>query len=267
MVELKRLAAFLPDPVLQPLVRAWRRIRGNPETHVLALLSDPDRLAIDVGANAGDYARWLARHARGCIAFEPNPALARSIEQKYGESGVQVHACALSDHDGRAILRIPLVDGQDCSALATVETSNSTDGLPTREVEVPIRRLDDFELGSVGVIKIDAEGHELAVLGGATRLIARDRPNIMVEVEERHKPGSVADVRSFFVERGYEGFFLLGRRVAPIGTFDPARHQDASNVVRGSVSVTATYVNNFLFTAAPGLIDRLSALARSGASL
>jgi FkbM family methyltransferase len=267
VVEWKRLAALLPAPVLKPLVGAWRRMRGNPETHVLAILSDPERLAIDIGANAGDYAHWLARHARGCIAFEPNPELARSIEQKYGASGVRVHACALSDRDGQAILRIPMVDGQDRPALATVETANAAEGLPTRDVEVPLRRLDDFELDPVGVMKIDAEGHELAVLDGATRLIARDRPNIMVEVEERHKPGSVAAVRSFFGERGYEGFFLLGRRIAPIGTFDPACHQDPSKIINERVAIGATYVNNFLFTTAPGLIDRLSALAQSGTSL
>lgn len=267
MVEWKRLAALLPAPVLKPLVGAWRRMRGNPETHALAILSDPERLAIDVGANAGDYAHWLTRHARGCVAFEPNPELARSIQQKYGASGVRVHACALSDRDGQAILRIPMVDGQEHSALATVETSNSAGGLPTREVDVPLRRLDDFELDPVGVIKIDAEGHELAVLNGATRLIERDRPNIMVEVEERHKPGSVAAVRSFFGERGYEGFFLLGRRIVPVAAFDAARHQVPSKVVNDSVPIGKTYVNNFLFTAAPQLIDRLSALAQSGTSL
>jgi FkbM family methyltransferase len=266
-MELKRLAAFLPAPVLKPLVGAWRWVRGNPEIHALAILSDPDRLAIDVGANVGDYAHWLARHARGCIAFEPNPELARSIEQKYGASGVRVLACALSDREGQAILRIPLVDGQDCPALATVESHNSAGGLPTREVEVPLRRLDDFELEPVGVIKIDAEGHELAILDGAARLIARDRPNIMVEVEERHRPRSLAAVRSFFGERGYEGFFLLGRRIVPIAAFDPALHQDQSKIVNDSIAINAIYVNNFLFSASPRLIDRLSALARSGTSL
>jgi hypothetical protein len=80
MVGLKRIAGFLPDPVIKPLVRAWRRMRGNPEIHVPALLSDPDRLAIDVGANAGNSAHWLAPPSQGCIAFEPNLTLARSIE-------------------------------------------------------------------------------------------------------------------------------------------------------------------------------------------
>jgi FkbM family methyltransferase len=43
-----------------------------------------------------------------------------------------------------------------------------------REIVVPLHRLDDLELETVSVIKIDAEGHELAVLGGAHDLIARD---------------------------------------------------------------------------------------------
>jgi FkbM family methyltransferase len=41
------------------------------------------------------------------------------------------------------------------------------------EIAVPTRRLDDYELDAVGFIKIDVEGHELAVLRGGTETIRR----------------------------------------------------------------------------------------------
>jgi FkbM family methyltransferase len=267
MMLAKRLVNYLPAPAQRTITAAWRKIRGNPELHVLKILSDPTMLAIDVGANAGDYAHWLARHSRGCVAFEPNPELAQLVEHRYGGAGVQVFAYALSDHSGQATLRVPVIDGQECPALATVEPANVIGGMPMREVVVPLRRLDDLELATVGVIKIDAEGHELAVLGGAQVLIARDRPSVMIEVEERHKPGSVAAVRSFFDARGYVGFFLVGRRVAPIGQFDPNLHQDTSWVIGDTVAVDKTYVNTFIFTASPHLTARLNEIVRSGASL
>jgi FkbM family methyltransferase len=207
------------------------------------------------------------RHSKGCIAFEPNPELARLVEHKYAATGVRVFAYALSDHSGHATLRVPVIDGQECSALATIEPANSVGDIQVREIVVPLHRLDDLELETVGVIKIDAEGHELAVLGGAHDLIARDRPNVMIEVEDRHRPGSLAAVRSFFDERGYEGFFLVGRRIAPIAQFDPALHQDPSWVVHDRVAIDKNYVNTFIFTASPHLAARLSGIARSKASL
>ena len=267
MMLAKRLVNYLPASAQRTITAAWRKIRGNPELHVLEILSDPTTLAIDVGANAGDYAHWLARYSRGCVAFEPNPELAQLIEQRYGSTGVQVFAYALSDHSGQATLRVPVIDGQEHSALATVEPANTVGDMPMREVVVPLRRLDDIELETVGVIKIDAEGHELAVLGGAQDLIARDRPNIMIEVEERHKPGSLASVRSFFDDRGYEGFFLVGRRLAPIGQFNPVLHQNPSWVIRDTVSINKIYVNNFIFTASSHLTALLVGIAQSRASL
>ena len=267
MMLAKRLVNYLPASAQRTITAAWRKIRGNPELHVLKILSDPTTLAIDVGANVGDYAHWLAQHSRRCVAFEPNPELARCVEQRYGRTGVQVFAYALSDHSGQATLRVPIIDGQEHPALATVEPANTTGDMPMREVMVPLRRLDDLELETVGVIKIDAEGHELAVLGGAQDLIARDRPNVMIEVEERHRPGSLAGVRSFFEERGYEGFFLVGRRLAPISQFDPVLHQNPAWVIRDTVAIDKTYVNTFVFTASPHFTARLVKLVRSRASL
>ena len=267
MMLAKRLVNYLPTSAQKGITAAWRKIRGNPELHVLEILSDPTTLAIDVGANAGDYAHWLARHSKGCIAFEPNPELARLVEHKYAATGVRVFAYALSDHSGHATLRVLVIDGQECSALATIEPANSVGDIQVREIVVPLHRLDDLELETVGVIKIDAEGHELAVLGGAHDLIARDRPNVMIEVEDRHRPGSLAAVRSFFDERGYEGFFLVGRRIAPIAQFDPVLHQDPSWVVHDRVAIDKNYVNTFIFTASPHLAARLGEIARSKTSL
>ena len=63
----------------------------------------------------------------------------------------------------------------------------SASALVDLPVAVRCRRLDDFGLEPVGVIKIDAEGHELTVLQGARALIERDRPSFLIEAEERHK--------------------------------------------------------------------------------
>jgi hypothetical protein len=89
----------------------------------------------------------------------------------------------------------------------------------------------------------------------------------MVEVEERHKRGAVEQVRSFFSDLGYEGFFLLGRRLRPINEFDLAHHQDPSSVVMSEVLFDRVYANNFVFTCDRAKVDHLRRIAQSGRSL
>jgi hypothetical protein len=57
----------------------------------------------------------------------------------------------------------------------------------------------------VGFIKIDVEGHELSVIKGATALIRRDSPIILVELEDRHRPDAMRSFSSFLGGLGYGG--------------------------------------------------------------
>jgi FkbM family methyltransferase len=269
MGVLKQIANQLPHSLRDPLLKAWREYRGNPDLHALRLLAIPSKLALDIGANAGTYARELARHASGCVAFEPVPDLAMAIGEKLRDAGVTVHPWAVSDRTGHITLRIPLVDGGDVPAYASVEPNDLSIGEITRDVEVPCYRLDDLKFDPVGVIKIDAEGHEEAVLRGATALIERDRPNILLEADEhRHKPGCVAAIRHFFSERGYEGFFILGRRLMPIADFDLAHHQSPSSLDSNKMVIfNRPYVDTFIFASDPSTIARLHSIANTGQSL
>jgi FkbM family methyltransferase len=268
MPELRELAKVLPAPVRQQVRWLWGKVRGNPEFHLLRLMSRPDRLSVDVGANYGSYAAFLARHNKGVVAFEPNPDLAARIGREYGRLGVVAHACALSDSEREARLSIPQLDGVERFALATIESEERLEGVPTRTITVPCRRLDGFDLGPVGLIKIDAEGHELAVLRGAEGLIDRDLPSVLIEVEERSRPGALASVRECFEGRGYRGFMLDRRRLRPVEQYDPARHQDPLATKLGLiVDEDRTYIYNFAFAHDPATVARLSDLVRRGRTL
>ena len=65
---------------------------------------------------------------------------------------------------------------------------------------MPVKRLDDQHLDNVGLIKIDVEGHELAVLHGAADTLTRNRPAVVVEAEERHHPNAVAEITELLTE-------------------------------------------------------------------
>jgi FkbM family methyltransferase len=236
---------------------AWRQIRGNPEISVARYLCDRSRLAVDAGANSGCFTHDLARYSAGCEAFEPNPTLVSFLKESCKGEAVRIHDCALSDREQQTDLLLPSVDGNDYLALATIEPDNNFSGLEVRKITVSCYPLDSFNLPPVGFIKIDVEGHELAVLKGAEATIARDEPNFLIEAEERHKPGAVETLLNYFANRSYEGFFLLGRQILPISEFSIERHQPASSIQFDKILPGHTYVNNFIFTKDRAVISKL----------
>ncbi len=230
---------------------AWLRRRladttwDEIETDFLDLMVDPEKTAVDVGANVGKYAARLSELAPRVLAFEPDPLLAAKIARALPRN-VEVHAAAVSDTAGVASLRFPVESGRANTGLATIEPGALDRSSQSSSFLVPTVRLDDFPLGPVGFIKIDVEGHELHVLQGALRLIDKDRPVILVEAEDRHKPGAVDLIRAFLEPRGFAGFFILDRVLRPIADFN----SDLQLVAALDLSRRRTqmrYVNNFIF--------------------
>lgn len=221
--------------------RIWRRDRHfEGEFFALGPLCDPDRLAVDIGGNAGEYAYWLSQHARRVITYEPNPECQAAIT-RLGRPNITLRPVALSDRAGIAVL--------------TFQKGNSGIGSIARENPVSLRgtepdhtsldvisaRLDDEGLEPVGLIKIDVEGHEAAVLRGALALISRDRPRLMIEIEERHHTGAHELVRDLLSPIGYHRFHRQGDRwLALPWTVDARQFQNTAPNTPG-------YLNNFLF--------------------
>lgn len=239
----RRLARFLEHrfPVAWLRLRLWRRDRHfEREFFALGPLCDPGRLAIDVGGNAGEYAYWLSLYARHVVAYEPNPECHPAI-QGLRRPNITLRPVALSDRTGMA----SLVFQRGNSGIGSIARENpvwtragQADHL---RLDVATVRLDEEPLEPVGLIKIDVEGHEAAVLAGALGLITRDRPRLMIEIEERHRPGAHDLVRDLLAPVGYERFlFRDGRIIACPWAYDPVSLQRDPP---GSPS----YINNFFF--------------------
>ena len=135
--------------------------------------------------------------------------------------------CALSFQPGTADLHVPWVLGQRRHAFASLE--HAGDGGETHRVE--LHRLDDVVAGvgrRISFIKIDAEGHELAILRGSVATLRQHHPNLLVEIEQRHSPVPVQQTIDYIRSQGYDGYFLdaSGSR-RPLGQFDVSRDQEA----------------------------------------
>jgi FkbM family methyltransferase len=208
-----------------------RRVIGMHEAADLVMALIPrDRNAVDIGANRGIYTFWMAKRAGQVDAFEPQPALAKYISDAHLRH-VRVHQTALSDRTGVATLLVPDDDG-----LARIASSDPRDAVSAAaeselgirsELTVQLRTLDSYRLVDVGFLKIDAEGHELAVLRGARETISANRPIVFIESEARHAPGAPANVIELMREdHGYtRAAFVRRWALIDIQDFDLQRDQ------------------------------------------
>lgn len=218
--------------MLRFIYRGWKARYRDQRCEIAALLQKlaPSDTAVDVGANKGSYLLWLSRavYAGRVVAFEPQVQLAEYLRKACAAcrlANVTVNAAAASDANGEKPLFIPAKeDSPGASLEKTVETRE-----PCRRVQVPVVSLDRYfenEAGRIGAIKIDVEGHELAVLRGAQRILREHAPLLVFECESRHlASGDVVTVLNFVRGKGYDGWFVCGGRLRPISEFREEVHQ------------------------------------------
>lgn len=228
----------------------------EPEVALVPFLSRRKGLAVDAGANKGVYLYHLSRHYRRVAGFEPLPSLATYLE-KAAPRNATVRNVALSNAPGTATLSLP----RGFNELGSLEAHTAetwTADAPVEHHDVKLETLDSLGLTEVALLKIDVEGHEMAVIEGADKTIERWRPAIMVEVEERHRAGGVARIRKHLEARDYRGFFLDGLKLRSMSDFDLDRDQNMASLDH-SVKV-GRYINNFIFFYAPDAPDRILAI-------
>ncbi len=166
---------------------------------------------VDVGANLG---LWTLRAAtlvgrRGRVhALEPNPALFERLNRHVERNGfgdrVRTHPVGAASRIGEGFLDISHGHNEGRVVLGARE-EGITAGLLLERVR--LRALDDLLVDQpVDGVKIDVEGFEAQVLAGASRLIVRDHPWIVVEWNTLLGPGGCLgewEVHRMLVEQGY----------------------------------------------------------------
>lgn len=218
-----KLAYRLIGPRYYVHHRARRALRKAADGHegelaLLPAIVPRDRMAVDVGANRGNYTFFLSRLATRTVAYEPAPPMARFLREAKLPR-VEVREAGVSDCSGQLNYCAPLnVKGRPQYNIGYLGA-----GLPAgkKGIELPVRvvRLDDEGLDDVGFMKIDVEGHELAVIEGARGLLARCRPNLLVEILEGRGERDVI-TRNKTVQRlaelGYEVYVFARGALRPL---------------------------------------------------
>ena len=212
----------------------------EPEYWLLPQLCDRNAVSIDVGGNTGVFAYYLARLSREVQVFEPNPICLAQLSRVRTRNMI-VHSVGLSDRRGEAVIRF---DPRN-TGVGTVEAKNPlTDNLGITSIaehKIGIATLDDFDLHEVAFMKVDVEGHEPSVLRGASRLLEREQPNLLIECELRHNPTAFSEIHSLLAAVGYTCWRLHQGRLIPVA------ESDIEHLQQGLPESNPDYVNTFIF--------------------
>lgn len=178
---------YLIDPndrIMAPQLIVYRQWESDLSTLFLNNLTN-DSVVVDVGANFGYFTclagSKIGAGAKGRVfAFEPNPRLLTLLRDNckinWSMAPIEIHDTAVGAAGGHAVLSIPR-NGAANASLTQLGGDHD-------KVDVEVVSLDDSIPRTVAVdlMKIDVEGHEMAVLLGARDIIDRS-PNLHIVME------------------------------------------------------------------------------------
>jgi FkbM family methyltransferase len=191
-----------PDSIQDMIVRTGDFYEAGALELIRELLPPAARI-VDVGANIGNHAVYFDRVCRADKVFviEPNPDIIEDL----------IANTAANDCRGVDLSLTGFAVGAEAGS-GTLFISPSDDAIRNRGGitvvrendaachTIPIKRLDDLDLGDIDFIKIDVEGNSVGVLTGASSLLKRCRPSIFVEVDVPDLPSFTA----WLNENGYD---------------------------------------------------------------
>ena len=234
---IERAIRTLPNRVLRRLEETVQRAQGkgwgakteSAEVHaVLSQLPPASRrrpIALDVGANVGSWTAPLLDEAPDArvYCFEPSTVAFGHLADRFsGDERVHCERVAVGDRVGTARLWAD-TPGSRLGSLSKRRLDHIDIDFSHSE-EVPVLTLDSWLAENPlrpNLLKIDVEGHELAVLQGATELLKS------VEVVQFEFGGCNIDSRTyfqdffyFFRDAGFRLYRLGPKGLQPLDAYD-----------------------------------------------
>lgn len=145
------------------------------------LFSKTAPVIIDVGANKGDYSRYILRLCPNAqiVAFEPHPSTFKLLVQSIQKQNFKPFNLGVSDKSESLFLYdYDSNEGSEHASLYrdVIQDLHSAKASPH---PVEVVRLDNFlndmKIDSIDLLKIDTEGNEFKVLLGAKEMLLSNR--------------------------------------------------------------------------------------------
>lgn len=137
---------------------------------------------LDIGANIG-YNTLMASDYGPVHSFEPlfHEIVQKNVKQNNLINPVSIYPYALGDKNEKSFIYIVkqnihgTVNYGGCSL-------HSSEGHEKEGVSIDVKRLDDVYQGHASFVKMDAEGYEYEILQGATELLQKHKPVLLIEL-------------------------------------------------------------------------------------
>ena len=186
---------------------------------------------IDIGANIGQVSVLLSKlvGSEGKVySFEPNPELCDclyKVIERNKLSNVTLYPVALGKVEGNLTLRIPKINQGKGSLVRHTKASSEDVDI----IDVPVQTLSNIleneQIKSIELIKIDVEGFEAEVFDGAEKVLKNICPkSILFEFNESQIEGTFAEQPIFQIlgKYGYK-FFSIPKCILKMSLcyFDP----------------------------------------------
>ena len=212
---------FLPEKYLLKK-RLKRAIKNNYENELIILdkIVNKNLDSVDVGVYRGVYSYKLSQITKHVHAFEPNPLIYPYLKKNLKKviKNISLYNVAASDCKGIANLKIPnrfnTLNKNNYEEMyklgaSTIHKKNELNNNDYISKEVKRNKLDNLlENKKIGFIKIDVEGHEKNVIIGASKIIKKNKPVLLVEIEEKHTQDKVVNIINFVNTFGYKPYFF-----------------------------------------------------------
>lgn len=169
----------------------WKGLEGGWEKKSTALwtqLVRNKKTILDIGANTGLYA-MIAKSINPSAAihtFEPIPAVFALLKKnsEINNFNINNHEVALSDFNGTAKIYLP--EHTDFAYSVTVNQNRLGKSRNVKELTIQTKTLSQFieenNIQSIELMKIDVETHEPEVLIGMGKYLKEFKPTMIIEV-------------------------------------------------------------------------------------
>jgi len=138
-------------------------------------------IAIDIGACVGFWTKDLCENFKNVICFEPAPVNAECLKLNLENyENYRLYKIGLSNTTGTQKLMVS-EEGIGSNSLSDCNMN------PKNFINIPTKKLDDFQFRNISYIKMDVQFHELEVLEGSVKTLKKNSPVLCIECARRNE--------------------------------------------------------------------------------
>ncbi|PCI48051.1 MAG: hypothetical protein COB49_06420 [Alphaproteobacteria bacterium] len=176
------------------------------------LIEFSENTVLDIGANIGNHSCFFSNYFNSVLAFEPNDTVFAILKANIVINNIKnitAKNFGLSDKDAE----LTFIENTDGNLGGSGFCKKSHEMRGIRKL-LPVRKGDTIIEGEFGnnqikLIKIDVEGHELAVLQGLKNTIHKFHPIILFETNTSEGEHGGQVIFDFLKDSGYKYFYSV----------------------------------------------------------